>query len=245
MDLGAKLLMAFAILAGGATLAFFFRREMSRPESAEPPRFVLQRRAGPANSNPNSNPNSDQVIGDGQRRRPGSRTAADGSQTALGSHFASAGQYDEWSGAPGNNESRRSITRDSVPSGRGARQAAAEMPTRLGPPRAMSTPRQPIRVHTIVDGDSLPGLAQRYLGGADRYLEIYQFNRRVLSNPDLLPIGTEIRIPPRLRSSTDALIPRRRMVPIYPAANPSPSPVAPNPLSTGQLSADQLPRGER
>ncbi len=51
--------------------------------------------------------------------------------------------------------------------------------------------------HTIVDGDTLAGLAARYLGAADRAREIFELNRDVLSDFDLLPIGKELRIPPR------------------------------------------------
>jgi len=52
------------------------------------------------------------------------------------------------------------------------------------------------RTHTIVDGDSLPALAQRYLGSAERYPELFEANRDVLSSPDVLPIGTRLVIPP-------------------------------------------------
>ncbi len=51
--------------------------------------------------------------------------------------------------------------------------------------------------HTIVDGDTLAQLAIQYLGEADRYLEIFELNRDILSSPDLLPIGTVIKIPQR------------------------------------------------
>ncbi len=51
--------------------------------------------------------------------------------------------------------------------------------------------------HRISDGDTLTRLAQQYLGRGDRYLEIYDRNRDVLSNPDLLPIGVVLRIPRR------------------------------------------------
>ncbi len=54
-----------------------------------------------------------------------------------------------------------------------------------------------IRRHRIVDGDSLHILAKQYLGSADRYLEIYNTNREVLPSPEVLPIGAELKIPPR------------------------------------------------
>jgi nucleoid-associated protein YgaU len=51
--------------------------------------------------------------------------------------------------------------------------------------------------HRVVDGDTLRGLAGRYLGNPDRALEIYQANRDVLPNPEVLPIGVELKLPPR------------------------------------------------
>ena len=49
--------------------------------------------------------------------------------------------------------------------------------------------------HRIVDGDTLEGLAQRYLGSASRAREIFDANRDVLADPKLLPIGAELKIP--------------------------------------------------
>lgn len=49
--------------------------------------------------------------------------------------------------------------------------------------------------HTVVDGDTLAGLAERYLGSAARAEEIYRANRDVLADPALLPIGVELKIP--------------------------------------------------
>ena len=49
--------------------------------------------------------------------------------------------------------------------------------------------------HRIADGDSLPELAQRYLGDRRLYLELFEFNRDVLASPDVLPIGQEIKVP--------------------------------------------------
>jgi nucleoid-associated protein YgaU len=49
--------------------------------------------------------------------------------------------------------------------------------------------------HRIVDGDSLPELAERYLGDRQRYRELFEFNRDVLASPDVLPIGQKIKVP--------------------------------------------------
>jgi len=67
-----------------------------------------------------------------------------------------------------------------------------------GPPQpaALHPDRHTVMLrYQIVDGDSLPELAQRYLGDSRLYLEIYDLNRDVLHSPDLLPIGCEIKIP--------------------------------------------------
>jgi hypothetical protein len=49
--------------------------------------------------------------------------------------------------------------------------------------------------HRIADGDTLSRLAAHYLGRAELYHQIYEYNRDVLASPDLLPIGAIIRIP--------------------------------------------------
>ncbi|MCO6043531.1 LysM peptidoglycan-binding domain-containing protein [Aeoliella sp. ICT_H6.2] len=54
--------------------------------------------------------------------------------------------------------------------------------------------------HVVKDGDRLPDIAQRYLGDPQRAREIYELNQDRLENPDLLPIGVELRIPQRRTS---------------------------------------------
>jgi nucleoid-associated protein YgaU len=60
---------------------------------------------------------------------------------------------------------------------------------------AMQGPILAAAEHTIVDGDTLSAIAQKYLGRADRYLEIFEQNRDVLHSPDILPIGKVLKIP--------------------------------------------------
>ena len=57
------------------------------------------------------------------------------------------------------------------------------------------------RSHIIVDGDSLAKLANRYLGDPQRSGEIFAMNRAVLSSPELLPIGVELKIPEKTKAS--------------------------------------------
>jgi len=57
-------------------------------------------------------------------------------------------------------------------------------------------------LYTIRSGDTLSGLAFRFLGSSGRYFEIYQANRDVIDNPDNLRPGTEIRIPGERQNRT-------------------------------------------
>lgn len=58
--------------------------------------------------------------------------------------------------------------------------------------------------HVVEDGDTLTRLAAQYLGRPEAYLEIFNYNRDVLSTPDLLPIGAVLKIPPRRGTLTPA-----------------------------------------
>ncbi len=72
----------------------------------------------------------------------------------------------------------------------------------------------PPRRHRIVEGDTLPRLAEKYLGSRDRYLELFQINSEVLFDPRLIPIGVEI------------VIPARTTVVAHAASTPTPTAVA-------------------
>ena len=50
-------------------------------------------------------------------------------------------------------------------------------------------------IHVVANGDTLERLAQRYLNDPGRALDIFDLNRDQLSNPHLLPIGVELRVP--------------------------------------------------
>ena len=80
-------------------------------------------------------------------------------------------------------------------------------------------------VHRVVDGDTLPALAARYLGDAALADQIWEANRDKLSeNPNWLPIGAELEIPPPAPPENPELAgaPARRgaetrLVPVVPA----------------------------
>lgn len=76
-------------------------------------------------------------------------------------------------------------------------QQAAEQPQNLNAGRSQrygTTEPSVARHHLVADGDTLQRIAERYLGDPGRALELFAWNRDVLSNPDLLPIGAEIRV---------------------------------------------------
>lgn len=61
----------------------------------------------------------------------------------------------------------------------------------------VSAPPQPARVeyYIIQKGDSLSAIAKRYYGNAKDYPRIFDANREVIKNPDLIYPGQKIRIP--------------------------------------------------
>jgi nucleoid-associated protein YgaU len=85
-------------------------------------------------------------------------------------------------------------------------------------------------LHRIVDGDTLSKLAVEYLGRAERYLEIYEINRDVLSSPDLLPIGVTLKIPAWQKAQPPA---NPSSEPWAPSSSDDPLPLAPVPAGGG------------
>lgn len=51
------------------------------------------------------------------------------------------------------------------------------------------------KTHTIKSGDTLWAIAAKYLGSGARYTDIVAANKGVITNPNLVPIGTVIKIP--------------------------------------------------
>ena len=65
------------------------------------------------------------------------------------------------------------------------------------PPRLTSQKSAPLRTYRLRDGDTLEWIAERHLGSRDRANELFTANRDLLTRPDLLPVGIEIKLPPR------------------------------------------------
>jgi nucleoid-associated protein YgaU len=52
------------------------------------------------------------------------------------------------------------------------------------------------RYYTIQSGDTLSKIAQQFYGSATKYPKIFEANREVIKDPDLIFPGQKIRIPP-------------------------------------------------
>lgn len=55
--------------------------------------------------------------------------------------------------------------------------------------------QEKVEYYIIKKGDTLSGIAKQFLGNANDYPKIFEANREVIRNPDLIFIGQKIRIP--------------------------------------------------
>jgi nucleoid-associated protein YgaU len=51
------------------------------------------------------------------------------------------------------------------------------------------------QVHEVKKGDTLSKIAQQYYGDASLYMNIFEANRDILKDPNLIKIGQKLRIP--------------------------------------------------
>ena len=58
-------------------------------------------------------------------------------------------------------------------------------------------PAPDVEYYTIVSGDSLSKIAKSYYGNAMDYTHLFEANREVIKDPDLIYPGQKIRIPPK------------------------------------------------
>jgi nucleoid-associated protein YgaU len=50
-------------------------------------------------------------------------------------------------------------------------------------------------LHKVAKGENLSVIAKKYFGNANKYMEIYNTNKDILKNPDLIQIGQDLKIP--------------------------------------------------
>jgi nucleoid-associated protein YgaU len=223
MDRGLKVVVASGVLLGGVAMAMLFRHpsQASRPPKSEVSESLVLRQGG--------EPDAPELPAERLTTRI---------EPPVEVERRSAPEPDEPESLPLTNPpppmpSRRPpvppvLARSYPPFGDMAPSASSpgeRTPSNWDPPTPPGDPDadrrfQPPRRHTIVDGDTLADLAERYLGDAARWLEIYEANRDRLPSPEVLPIGVEIIIPPRQRPQPPAapVIPEQPLVPVAPAS---------------------------
>jgi nucleoid-associated protein YgaU len=63
------------------------------------------------------------------------------------------------------------------------------------PKSAAETPKQSAATYTVVSGDSLSKIAKRHYGDAAKWKQIYEANRDMIKNPDLIYPGQVLTLP--------------------------------------------------
>ena len=51
------------------------------------------------------------------------------------------------------------------------------------------------RFYEVAAGDTLGAISQKYYGKASEYMKIFEANRDILDNPDLIKVGQKLKIP--------------------------------------------------
>ena len=59
----------------------------------------------------------------------------------------------------------------------------------------VTNPEAEAQYHDVVSGDTLSGIAKKYYGDANKYPQIFEANKPMLSNPDKIYPGQKLRIP--------------------------------------------------
>lgn len=184
MDRGVKVVLASGVLGTGIALAMLFRHPAPQALVAEPPShdklLVLRQQNGPAADAPAAPDRLTALIGPPSEasREPQTADARASDLTSIDS------------GAPPPRLARNYPRRADPGSSDRAPSSRSEVP--WAEPSSES-----VRTHKIVDGDTLRDLAKRYLDDENRFLEIFEANRDLLPSPKVLPIGVELKIPPR------------------------------------------------
>ena len=60
---------------------------------------------------------------------------------------------------------------------------------------AVTNPEPEAQYHDVVSGDTLSGIAKKYYGDANKYPQIFEANKPMLSSPDKIYPGQKLRIP--------------------------------------------------
>ncbi len=98
----------------------------------------------------------------------------------------------------GNNQGVKSVNADGLTvkaAPAAAAPAEAESPAETTAPAAAADEEEPGEYYTIQSGDTLSGIAKKYLGNAMAYTKIFEANREVIKDPNKIYPGQKIFIP--------------------------------------------------
>jgi nucleoid-associated protein YgaU len=186
-----KLAIAGAILIVGIGTALLFRREHSAesPAAAQAPDALRQ---SPADKAAQRKPPPEPALAG--RIEPYSPATPTDSVHDASASFKPASHDALQTDSP---LKWQTVPRPDVSTAAAATQPERPSVDRLAGDSPAAVHRPADERHKIVDGDTLAGIARRYLGAGERSLHLFEYNRDVLITPELLPIGKELRIPPR------------------------------------------------
>jgi len=71
----------------------------------------------------------------------------------------------------------------------------AQKPVPQPEPEPAPEPVSAERFYEVVAGDTLGAISQKYYGKASQYMKIFEANRNILDNPDLIKVGQKLKIP--------------------------------------------------
>jgi nucleoid-associated protein YgaU len=60
---------------------------------------------------------------------------------------------------------------------------------------SLTPPAAAVKTYTVVSGDTLSKIAQKFYGKAGEYMKIFEANKDQLSDPDKIQVGQELVIP--------------------------------------------------
>jgi len=203
-----KIAIVAAILIAGTGIALVFRREESHEALSTadgPPSTARSTATSPSTHSPSPEP---RFAGHIEPTAPLLKNPLESTSVEPGAPgkstlepFPSTPRAERWDGNPGNASARFAADIPESPlkwqTVRRPAAAASERDLERDAAGALGArARWAEKRHRIVDGDTLAALAHRYLGVEHRQMELFEYNRDILTNPELLPIGQELRIPP-------------------------------------------------